>query len=188
MLDPIKLKETYYIRSRPDVLFRLVNEPKRRVKWDRNLRSMTYVGEERLVGGAVVKIRLPARLAGMSFQARYTQLQAPSRSTLESLRGFGPIERYLQQWSFKPIPGGTEITASLTVNPRFNFMRRPLERLLRNMLIQTLVDLQRQVDAGGAEAMLESAREAAKEARKRRKPGKDAKDAKSTAAGPKRSK
>jgi hypothetical protein len=172
MPETIQLKETHYIRSRPDILFRLACDPARRAKWDKNLRSARYKGEEKLVNGSEVLLYLPLRLGGSRWNARYTNVQAPTRATLESTKPFGFFASLQQQWTFKPIPGGTEVTFQITALPRFGFIRRGSERILRAVLAQTLIDLQRQVDAAGAESLLETAKEVSRAQRKQKRDAK----------------
>lgn len=175
MPEPIVLKETLNIRSRPDVLFRLVNDPKRRPNWDKNIRSMAYQGEERLAQGATVKLQLVWRLGGVSLLAKYNYFQAPTRATLEGIKVPSILQSFNQQWTFKPMPGGTEVTSVLTVEPRFGFTKTIIERMMRIYLYDTLMALQRKVDSNTADAMVESAKEMAEQAKKDKKDKKKSK-------------
>lgn len=173
MSVPIQFKDTIQIRGRTDALFRNVMDPKRRAKWDPNVRTAKYVGEERLGSGAVVRFKLPPRLLGLSFTAKYGSYQAPTRGGWESVRPFGPLEKFGQAWVFKPIPGGTEVTLSVKAQVRFRWIAGVVERLLRSSSAQTLIELQRQVDAPGAQLVMDTARDMAKKQREeRRKKGK----------------
>lgn len=165
----ISFKDTIQIRGRTDVLFRNVMDPKRRMKWDPNVQNAVYVGEERLGSGAVVKFKLPRRLLGLSFTARYGSYQAPHRGGWETIRPFGPMEKLAQAWVLKPIPGGTEVTLSVNAKVRYRWIARPVERLLRSSAAQTLIELQRQVDAAGAQMVEETARELARKQREAQK-------------------
>ncbi len=167
-VEPIQLEQTFQIRSRPDILFRLVADPKRRIRWDKNLRIFQYLGEEKLERGARVKLRLITRLGGLVMFARYSQLSAPNRFTLESEKPGGFIARFEQSWLFKPVPGGTEVTGKFTVLPRYNIGRRMVERLVNSMMGETLLGLQRQVDSQTAGAIEEASKEMA-EKQKREK-------------------
>ncbi|AFZ65873.1 SRPBCC family protein [Deinococcus peraridilitoris] len=168
----IQFKDTIQIRGRADVLFRSVMDPKRRAKWDPSIRTGAYVGEERLVQGAMVRFKLPPRMLGLTFTARYGSLQAPHRGGWESVKPFGPLERFAQGWVFKSIPGGTEVTLSVNAKVRFGFIAKAVERMLRSASAQTLIELQRQVDAAGAQLVLDTARDMAKQQREARKKGK----------------
>lgn len=167
-VEPIHLEQTFQIRSRPDVLFRLVADPKRRIRWDKNLRVFQYVGEEKLERGARVKLRLITRLGGLVMYARYSQLSAPNRFTLESEKPGGFIARFEQSWIFKPVPGGSEVTSKFTVLPRYKFGRKMIERLVHSLVGETLLGLQRQVDSQMANLMEEMSKEMA-EKQKREK-------------------
>lgn len=159
MSTPITFKDTIVIRGRPDTLFRLALDPKRREKWDPSYVKAAYVGEEKLTNGAQVRFKLPTRLLGLSFVARYGNIQAPTRGNWESVRSFGPVEKLMQSWNFKPIPGGTEVTLSTNAVVRYRFVAKPVERVLRQMSGQSLLELQRQVDKQGAQLMEDTARE-----------------------------
>lgn len=162
MAEAISFKDTIVIRSRPDVLFRLALDPRRREKWDPGIRAAQLIGDERLGQGSQVRFKLPTRLLGLSFVARYGQYQAPTRGGWESVGGFGPLERYSQSWVFKGIPGGTEVTLSTGARVRYRWVARPVERVIRNMSGQALLELQRQVDKQGAQLMEDAAREVQK--------------------------
>lgn len=169
MSETITLKQNLQIRGRADALFRLALDPKRRAKWDPNIREAAYVGEEKLASGALVRFRLPARLLGLRFTARYGQLQAPVRGGWESVKPFGPLEKYAQSWVFRSVPGGTEVTYTVTARVRFRWIRKPIERVLQAGVGQTLLELQRQVDKQGAELIENTSRELAKAQRESRK-------------------
>ena len=175
MSQLITFKDTIVIRSRPDPLFRLALDPRRREKWDPNYVSAAYIGEERLVSGAMVRFKLPRRLLGLGFTARYGQLQAPARGGWESVGRFGPVEKLAQGWVFKPMPGGTEVTLSTNASVRYRWLVRPIERVLRQMSASALIELQRQVDKQGAQLMEDTAREYQQKEREARKAAKQKK-------------
>ena len=60
------------------------------------------------------------------------------------------------------MPGGTEVTLTVNGRVRYGWVRRPIERMLHNLVVTTLVELQRQVDAQGAQLMEDMGREMAK--------------------------
>lgn len=159
MSQTLSFKDTIVIRARPDVLFRLVLDPKRRTRWDPNIRLANYSGEEKLMSGALVKIKLERRLLGLSYTAKYGQIQAPFRGGWEALQPFGPVEKYSQGWVFKNIPGGTEVTLSTNAEIRYKFMAKQTEVQLRNMSGATLLALQRTVDQQGAQLMEDTAKQ-----------------------------
>ncbi|QLG10907.1 SRPBCC family protein [Deinococcus sp. D7000] len=160
MSESISIKQTIVVRSRPDVLYRLALEPRRRVKWDPNLVGAEYEGGEgRLTNNALVRFKFSRKLLGLSFTAKYGQLQAPQRGGWESVRHVGPLEKLTQGWQFKPMPGGTEVTLSLNGRVRYNWIKTPVERVLNNMVVTTLIALQRTVDAQGAQLMEDMGRE-----------------------------
>ena len=169
MSETISLKQTIQIRGRADALFRLVLDPKRRARWDPNIQRASYVGEEKLKGGTLARFKLPTRLLGLSFTARYGQYQAPHRGGWESVKPFGPLEKLSQGWVFRSVPGGTEVTFTVTARVRYRFIQRPIERVLQSGMAQTLVELQRQVDKQGAELIENTSRELAKTQREARK-------------------
>ncbi|MFC4427366.1 SRPBCC family protein [Deinococcus navajonensis] len=160
MSESIQIKQNIVVRARPDVLYRLALEPKRRVKWDPNLVRADYEGGEgRLANNVLVRFKFARRLLGLSFTARYGQLQAPQRGGWESVRHVGPLEKLTQAWTFKPMPGGTDVTLTLNARVRFRWVRAPVERMLHNLVMTTLLELQRQVDAQGAQLMTDLGRE-----------------------------
>lgn len=183
MSEDIQIRQSIVVRSRPDVLYRLALEPKRRVRWDPNLVRAEYEGGEgRLANNVLVRFKFARRLLGLSFTAKYGQLQAPMRGGWESVRNVGPLEKLTQGWTFKAMPGGTEVTMTLNGRVRYRWIKTPVERMLHNLVVTTLLELQRQVDAQGAQLMEDmgremqrkqkeeqkAAREAAKAARRRR--------------------
>ncbi|CAM4364809.1 SRPBCC family protein [Deinococcus marmoris] len=175
MSESISIKQTIVVRSRPDVLYRLALEPRRRVKWDPNLAKAEYQGGEgRLINNALVRFKFARKLLGLGFTAKYGQLQAPQRGGWESVRNVGPLEKLTQSWQFKPMPGGTEVTLSIHGRIRYKWIRTPVERLLNNMVITTLVQLQRTVDAQGAQLMEDMGREVQEKQRAQAKAAKEA--------------
>ncbi|MFC4639687.1 SRPBCC family protein [Deinococcus hohokamensis] len=160
MSESIQIKQNIVVRARPDVLYRLALEPRRRVKWDPNLVKADYEGGDgRLANNVLVRFKFARRLLGLSFTAKYGQLQAPQRGGWESVRHVGPLEKLTQAWTFKPMPGGTDVTLTLNARVRFRWVRAPVERMLHNMVMTTLLELQRQVDAQGAQLMADLGRE-----------------------------
>lgn len=175
MSEDIHIKQNIVVRARPDVLYRLALEPKRRVKWDPNLVRAEYEGGEgRLSNNALVRFKFSRRLLGLSFVARYGQLQAPLRGGWESVRHVGPLEKLSQSWVFKAMPGGTEVTLTLKARVRYRWVRRPVERLLHNLVMTTLLELQRQVDAPGAQLLEDMGRELARKQQEERRAAKAA--------------
>ncbi|RJF71482.1 SRPBCC family protein [Deinococcus cavernae] len=175
MSEEIRIKHTIPVRARPDILYRLALEPARRVGWDRNYVSGTYVSSEgRLVNNALVNYRLARNLLGLKFQARYGQLQAPQRGGWESVAPFGPIEKMTQSWNFKAMPGGTEVTFGLNARIRYRWAAKQLERILNNMVVGTLLALQKQVDAQGAQLMEDMGKEMAEKQKAEQKAAKEA--------------
>ncbi|MVN88042.1 SRPBCC family protein [Deinococcus sp. HMF7620] len=175
MADPISIKQTIVVRSRPDVLYRLALEPKRRVQWDPNLVQADYEGPEgRLANNARVKFKFSRRLLGLRFTAKYGQLQAPQRGGWESVRHVGPLDKLTQSWVFRPMPGGTEVTMTVNARVRFGFVKVPLERILHNMVATTLLELQRRVDAQGAQLLEEMGREMQERQKAEKKAAKEA--------------
>lgn len=174
MAQTLSFKDTIVIRARPDVLFRLTLDPKRRTRWDPNIRLANYVGDEKLASGSLIKIKLERRLLGLSYTAKYGQIQAPFRGGWEAMKPFGPLEKYTQGWVFKNIPGGTEVTLSTNATIRYKFIEKQIEAQLRNMSGRTLIELQRAVDQQGAQLMEDTAKQyqdrmrAEKEASKRK--------------------
>lgn len=174
MPQSINFKDTIIIRARPDTLFRLALDPRRRAKWDPSYAQANYVGDEKLGNGTLVRFKLPRRLLGLAFTAKYRNFQAPTRGAWESVKPFGPVEKLAQGWNFKPIPGGTEVTLSTDASVRYGFVAKPVERVLRQMSGQALLELQRQVDKQGAQLMEDTAREYQQKQRDEQKAAKKA--------------
>ncbi len=164
-VEPIRLEQSFQIRSRPDVLFRLAVDPKRRIKWDKNLRSFEYIGEEKLQNGSSVRMHFPWRYANLKLEAKFNYVQAPIKATLESTKGSGPITSMTQQWFFKAVPGGTEMRVVIIVIPRFKFGRTLIERMVQNYFGESLLGLQRQVDVQAANMIEEASKEMAEKMR-----------------------
>ncbi|MFB9084640.1 hypothetical protein ACFFU7_18475, partial [Deinococcus wulumuqiensis] len=87
----------------------------------------------------------------------------------EAVRPFGPLEKFSQQWNFKPMPGGTEVTLTVKGTVRYRWIRTQMERILHNLTISTLMDLQRQIDAPTAQLVEDMGREMAEKQKPRRK-------------------
>ncbi|WP_291432399.1 SRPBCC family protein [Deinococcus sp.] len=175
MSESISIKQTIVVRARPDVLYRLALEPRRRVKWDPNLANADYEGENaRLTNNALVRFKFTRRLLGLSFTAKYGQLQAPQRGGWESVRNVGPVEKLTQGWTFKPMPGGTEVTLTLNARVMYRWIRTPIERVLHNMVATTLLELQRSVDAQGAQLLEDMGREMQERQKAEQKAAKEA--------------
>lgn len=175
MSESIHIKQTIVVRARPDVLYRLALEPRRRAKWDPNLAKAEYEGEgSRLANNSLVRFKFTRRLLGLSFTAKYGQLQAPQRGGWESVRHVGPLEKLTQGWMFKPMPGGTEVTLTVNGKVRYKWVRVPVERVLHNMVATTLLELQRTVDAQGAQLMEDMGRELAEKQKADQKAAKEA--------------
>ncbi|MFC6660625.1 SRPBCC family protein [Deinococcus multiflagellatus] len=159
MAEPISIKQTIVVRSRPDVLYRLALEPKRRLKWDPNLVQADYEGE----GAASATTRwcaLSSRAAcwGCALPPSTASCR-PQRGGWESVRHVGPLEKLTQSWVFRPMPGGTEVTLTVNARVRYKFVKAPVERILHNMVATTLLELQRSVDAQGAQLLEDMGRE-----------------------------
>lgn len=175
MSEPIHIRQSIVVRSRPDVLYRLALEPKRRARWDPNLTRAEYEGGDgRLTNNVLVRFKFSRRLLGLAFTAKYGQLQAPLRGGWESVRNVGPLERLTQGWSFKAIPGGTEVTLTVNGRVRYRWVRRPVERVLQNMVGTTLLELQRQVDAQGAQLVEDMGREMQRRQQEEKKAAREA--------------
>ncbi|SMB89911.1 SRPBCC family protein [Deinococcus hopiensis] len=175
MSEDIRIKQSIVVRSRPDVLYRLALEPKRRVRWDPHLAVAEYEGGDgRLANNVLVRFKFTRRLLGLGFTAKYGQLQAPLRGGWESVRHVGPLEKLTQGWVFKAMPGGTEVTLTLNARIRYRWIRQPLERVLNNMVVTTLLELQRQVDAPGAQLVEDMGREMAQKQKEEQKAAKKA--------------
>ena len=149
MAQDIHIRQSIVVRARPDVLYRLALEPRRRVRWDPNLARAEYEGGEntRLTPNVRVRFKFSRRLFGLSFTAKYGQLQAPLRGGWESVRHVGPFERLTQSWTFKAMPGGTEVT--LGMNGRIGLASgRATEQDATAMALQACRD------AGGSECSI----------------------------------
>ncbi|WP_264775135.1 SRPBCC family protein [Deinococcus aetherius] len=175
MPEPINIRQSIVVRSRPDVLYRLALEPRRRVRWDPNIVRAEYQGGDgRLSNNVLVRFKFSRRLLGIAFTAKYGQLQAPLRGGWESVRNVGPLEKLTQGWTFKAMPGGTEVTMTVNGRVRYTWVRRPIERILHNMVATTLLELQRQVDAQGAQLMEDMGREMQKRQQEEKRSSREA--------------
>lgn len=175
MSEEIRIKQTLPIRARPDVLYRLALEPGRRAKWDKHYVSGTYEGSEnRLTNNALANFRFSRGLLGLRFQVKYGQLQAPQRGGWESVKPFGPLEKMTQSWSFKAMPGGTEVTFAVNARVRYRWALKQVERVLNNMVVSTLLELQKQVDSQGAQLMEDMSKELAEKKKAEEKAAKEA--------------
>lgn len=173
MSEEIVIRHSLPVRARPEVLYRLALEPRRRLKWDRHFVQAEYAQEgQKLAQNAIVNFRFARSLLGLRFQAKYGQLQPSQRGGWESVRHVGPLEKLTQAWNFKPMPGGTEVTLTVTARVRYRWVRAQVERVLNNMVVSTLIELQRQVDAPGAQLVEDLGREAAEKQKAERKAAK----------------
>lgn len=175
MSEEIRIKHTLPMRARPDVLYRLALEPGRRVRWDKHYVSASYEGEDaRLTNNALVNLKFTRNLLGLKYQAKYGQLQAPLRGGWESVKPFGPVEKMTQSWNFKAMPGGTEVTFAINTRVRYKWLVKQLERVLNNMVVSTLMELQKQVDAPGAQLVEDVGKEMAEKKKAEEKAAKEA--------------
>ena len=175
MSEEIVVKQSMPMRARPEVLYRLALEPRRRAGWDSNLVSAAYAGDtQRLAQNALVDFKFVRRLLGLKFQARYGQLIPSQRGGWEAVRPFGPLEKFSQQWNFKAVPGGTEVTLTVKGTVRYKWIRTQLERVLQNMAVTALMDLQRQVDAPTAQLVEDMGKEMAEKQKAEQKAAKNA--------------
>lgn len=149
----ITFTDTMHIRARPDTLFRQVFEPVRRLRWDSALVEASYIEGERLATGAKVYFKWSRRLLGLSFVAHYTHIRAPFEGQWEATQPFGPLEAYAQEWHFKAVTGGCIVAVTTTASLRYKWASQQLETQLRNITVGTLLDLQRSVDAQGAQKL-----------------------------------
>lgn len=175
MSEEILIKQSLPIRARPDVLYRLVLEPKRRATWDSYIASASYEGGDgRLINNALANIKFTRKLLGIKFQVKYGHLQAPQRGGWESVRHVGPLSKLTQGWSFKAMPGGTEVTLTVRAKVRYKWVYKQIERVLQNMVIVTLMELQKQVDVPGAQLVEDMGREMAEKQKAEQKAAKAA--------------
>lgn len=170
MFETIEFHQTMMVPARTDVLYRLVLDPSRRVQWDPNLRRAAYVDPQaQLKQNTVVKLKFTRRFLWLSAKVRFGHLQAPVRGGWESIHAVGPLEKLTQSWQFKSVPGGTELTMRIKGVVRYAWVKRPIERLLMNMLLGTLKGLQAHLDAPAAKKMEEKAKELQKRKKEERK-------------------
>ncbi|MFC6590725.1 SRPBCC family protein [Deinococcus lacus] len=146
--EPIELTQTLPVRARPEVLYRLALVPTRRAQWDPNVQEAAWAGPEGLKNGHRLRFRLSRRLLGLRFEAELGTLRPPRAGGWRSVGPVGPLESLSQEWRFKPAQGGrvTEVTLTVRGAVRFAWVRPQVERLLQEMLLSTLLEMQRQVD------------------------------------------
>ncbi|WP_229838930.1 SRPBCC family protein [Deinococcus piscis] len=148
--EPIVMRHTVPMRARPEVLYRLALVPTRRAAWDSNMAESAWSDDtQTLRNGAHARFRLVRRLGGLRFEAEYGGLKTSRSGGWRTVRGMGPLEEFSQDWTFKAVPGQpvTEVTLTLRGQVRFDWVRAQVERMMQNMLLTTLLDMQREVDA-----------------------------------------
>lgn len=148
--EPIEIRHTVPMRARPEVLYRLALVPTRRSAWDSNMAESAWADEgQTLKNGARARFRLVRRLGGLRFEAEYGGLKTSRAGGWRSVRGVGPLEEFSQEWAFRAVPGQpvTEVTLTVRGQVRFGWVRAQVERMLQNMLLSTLLDMQREIDA-----------------------------------------
>lgn len=170
--EPIAVRHTVPMRARPEVLYRLALVPTRRAAWDSNMAESAWADStQTLKNGARARFRLVRRLGGLKFEAEYGGLKTSRSGGWRSVRGMGPLEEFSQEWTFKPVPGQpvTEVTLTLRGQVRFGWVRAQVERMMQNMLLSTLLDMQREVDAPTASRIDEMNQELRRQEEARRK-------------------
>ena len=102
-----------------------------------------------LRNGARARFRLVRRLGGLKFEAEYGGLKTSKAGGWRSVGGVGPLEELAQEWRFRAVPNQplTEVTLTVRGRVRYAWVRPQVERLLQNMLLSTLLDMQREIDA-----------------------------------------
>lgn len=178
--EPIELSYTLPMRGRPEVLYRLALVPTRRAAWDSNMTESGWVDEtQSLKNGARARFRLKNRLLSSRFEAEYEGLKPSKAGGWRSLKNVGPLEELSQHWEFRPLQGqqGTEVTLTVRGRVRFGWVRSQVERLLYNLMLSTLLDMQREIDAPTAARIQEMGEEAKRREEAERKAQKAARKA-----------
>lgn len=175
MAEDVEMKQMMPVRARPEVLYRLVMDPKRRLKWDKNLVKAEYEGGEgKLSSGAVVNYKLSRSYLGLGFQVKYGQLIPSQRGSWDSVRHVGPLEKLSQHWQFKAMPGGTEVTLTVKGRVKYGWVKPQIERMLMQLVMSTLLELQRAVDAPAAQMVEDLGREMQEKQKAEEKAAKEA--------------
>lgn len=148
--ERIQLRQTMPMRARPEVLYRLALVPSRRAAWDSNMAESGWIDDQQtLKNGARTRFRLVRRLGGLKFEAEYTGLQSSRAGGWRSVGAVGPLEELAQEWVLRAVPNQpvTEVTLTVRGRVRYGWVRPQVERLLQQMLLSTLLDMQREIDA-----------------------------------------
>lgn len=177
--EPIEIRHTVPMRARPEVLYRLALVPTRRAAWDSNMAEAAWIDDaQTLKNGARARFKLVRQLGGLRFEAEYGGLKSSKSGGWRSVGGVGPLEELSQEWQFRAVPNQpvTEVTLTVRGWVRYGWVRPQVERLLQQMLLSTLLEMQRQVDAPTAHRIdemneelrrqQEAERKAAKQSRK----------------------
>ena len=152
-LEPLTLTEKIFVRARPEKAYFAAIQPGTRAAWDKNLARARFVkpsksepAPTKAAPDAVVEMTFPMRLGGL-FHMRYALIRQPQGFALEATRGsFGVLAGLAESWSFVPFKGGTEVTLTRSIVPRFRPFRAYAERQQRAGMKSSLEGLKKHVE------------------------------------------
>jgi hypothetical protein len=152
--EPLTLTEKVFIGARvekvfPVALAGVVN----RATWDESVSRSGYTtvrkkGQEVItkpIEGAILDYTWPFTLGGI-FQMRIAIVRQPQGRqlqgygfALEAIRGgLGPVGGLAESWQLVPMRGGTEVTITRMVVPRFKWLKKYVEERHRKALRGTI--------------------------------------------------
>jgi uncharacterized protein YndB with AHSA1/START domain len=123
----LEVIETATIAAPIERVFAAASEPNEQLRWDRGtLRSVEQLTPGPLAAGA----RYRGRIKGFgTVDYEFAEYDAPRRFAHVAAV---PMGRMTDRFTFTPVPGGTEVTQSGTLDP--NMLGRLVPPLVRSML------------------------------------------------------
>jgi uncharacterized protein YndB with AHSA1/START domain len=123
----VQINHTATIAAPVEQVFAAASEPDQQLRWDRDtLRSVEPLGAGPLAAGA----RYRGRFKGFgTIDYEFAEFDPPHRFAHVAAM---PMGRMTHRFTFRPVPGGTELTQTGTLDP--NLLGRLLAPVVRAML------------------------------------------------------
>jgi len=156
-MKSLKFTETIQVRERPEVIFDYTQDYGNRLKWDTFLKRADLVDGATAAGKGVKSYCVAKN--GMGMETVYVSFNRPRATAVQMTRGPYAFKTFQGSWTFKALPGGTEVVFLYSFTLRFPFslagflVRRILQRNVRQRLVDLKTCIERNsLPAGNAVA------------------------------------
>ena len=151
--EPLQLTDKIFVGVRPERAYFATIAPENRPKWDKNAPRVRFVRASKdqpiptkPSEGALIELVMPLRLGGL-FQLQFMLIQQPRGFALQAVRGsFGVLAGMAETWAFESFKGGTQVSYSRTVVPRFGWLKNYVERNQTKAMKQALEGLKKYIE------------------------------------------